>query len=66
MLDHPQDAYRLAKDHQQNIRNLVEIDRIFLPTSNGKQKPIVSQEWKKTLLNLSKVRIEFSLLVQRR
>ncbi len=31
MLDHPQDAYRLARDHQQNIRNSVEIDRIFHP-----------------------------------
>ena len=65
MLDHPQDAYRLARDHQIDIRNYAKIDRIFQPLSK-EQRPISNQEWKKTLLNLRKLRVEFSLLVQKR
>jgi hypothetical protein len=66
MLNHPQDQYTYSLDHQNDLRLSAENDRLvkIATKDNVVQSSKNTNKWFAALVNLSKIKIEVSLVLR--
>jgi len=66
MLDHPQDAYNLARERQYEMRKSAKREKTLQVSvvSNGKKISTTFKEWMTYIRNLRKIRFEIQFILK--